>query len=161
MKITDIINIDTVLGKIAIIILIIIAVYYHLLLGVAVVLIFISIDEDIFEGMESMDSSKESPSQESPSQESPSQESPQDKFRKSNCQGQTLVKDDKTVTPDLIKDSFPNIKFDGDECNPCDVDCKFEIIDSNERLANESKLRGEDSNNIPVDRESVTKKQEQ
>lgn len=156
MKITDIINIDTVLGKIAIIILIIIAVYYHLLLGVAVVLIFISIDEDIFEGMESMDSSKESPSQ-----ESPSQESPQDKFRKSNCQGQTLVKDDKTVTPDLIKDSFPNIKFDGDECNPCDVDCKFEIIDSNERLANESKLRGEDSNNIPVDRESVTKKQEQ
>ena len=158
MKITDIINIDTVLGKIAIIILIIIAVYYHLLLGVAVVLIFISIDEDIFE---SMDSSKESPSQESPSQESPSQESPQDKFRKSNCQGQTLVKDDKTVTPDLIKDSFPNIKFDGDECNPCDVDCKFEIIESNERLANESKLRGEDSNNIPVDRESVTKKQEQ
>lgn len=156
MKITDIINIDTVLGKIAIIILIIIAVYYHLLLGVAVVLIFISIDEDIFEGMESMDSSKESPSQ-----ESPSQESPQDKFRKSNCQGQTLVKDDKTVTPDLIKDSFPNIKFDGDECNPCDVDCKFEIIESNERLANESKLRGEDSNNIPVDRESVTKKQEQ
>ena len=151
MKITDIINIDTVLGKIAIIILIIIAVYYHLLLGVAVVLIFISIDEDIFEGMESMDSSKESPSQ----------ESPQDKFRKSNCQGQTLVKDDKTVTPDLIKDSFPNIKFDGDECNPCDVDCKFEIIESNERLANESKLRGEDSNNIPVDRESVTKKQEQ
>jgi len=156
MKITDIINIDTVLGKIAIIILIIIAVYYHLLLGVAVVLIFISIDEDIFEGMESMDSSKESSSQ-----ESPSQESPQDKFRKSNCQGQTLVKDDKTVTPDLIKDSFPNIKFDGDECNPCDVDCKFEIIESNERLANESKLRGEDSNNIPVDRESVTKKQEQ
>lgn len=156
MKITDIINIDTVLGKIAIIILIIIAVYYHILLGVAVVLIFISIDEDIFEGMESMDSSKESSSQ-----ESPSQESPQDKFRKSNCQGQTLVKDDKTVTPDLIKDSFPNIKFDGDECNPCDVDCKFEIIDSNERLANESKLRGEDSNNIPVDRESVTKKQEQ
>ena len=156
MKITDIINIDTVLAKIDIIILIIIAVYYHLLLGVAVVLIFISIDEDIFEGMESMDSSKESSSQ-----ESPSQESPQDKFRKSNCQGQTLVKDDKTVTPDLIKDSFPNIKFDGDECNPCDVDCKFEIIDSNERLANESKLRGEDSNNIPVDRESVTKKQEQ
>jgi len=161
MKITDIINIDTVLGKIAIVILIIIAVHYHLLFGIAIVLIFISIGEDIFEGMESMDSSKESPSQEPPSKESPSQESPQDKFRKSNCQGQTLVKDDKTVTPDLIKDSFPNIKFDGDECNPCDVDCKFEIIDSNERLANESKLRGEDSNNIPVDRESVTKKQEQ
>ena len=156
MKITDIINIDTVLGKIAIVILIIIAVHYHLLFGIAIVLIFISIGEDIFEGMESMDSSKE-PS----SQESSSEESPQDKFRKSNCQGQTLVKDDKTVTPDLIKDSFPNIKFDGDECNPCDVDCKFEIIDSNERLANESKLRGEDSNNIPVDRESVTKKQEQ
>jgi hypothetical protein len=84
MKITDIINIDTVLGKIAIVILIIIAVHYHLLFGIAIVLIFISIGEDIFEGMESMDSSKESPSQESPSQESLSQESPQDKFRKSN-----------------------------------------------------------------------------
>jgi hypothetical protein len=156
MNITDIINIDTVLGKIAIVILIIIAVHYHLLFGIAVVLIFISLGEDIFEGMESMDSSKE-PS----SQESSSEESPQDKFRKLNCQGQTLVKDDKTVTPDLIKDSFPNIKFEGDECNPCDVDCKFEIIDSNERLTNESKLRGEDSNNIPVDRESVIKKQEQ
>ena len=156
MKIADIINIDTVLGKIAIVILIIIAVHYHLLFGIAVVLIFISLGEDIFEGMESMDSSKE-PS----SQESSSEESPQDKFRKLNCQGQTLVKDDKTVTPDLIKDSFPNIKFEGDECNPCDVDCKFEIIDSNERLTNESKLRGEDSNNIPVDRESVIKKQEQ
>ena len=124
MKIADIINIDTVLGKIAIVILIIIAVHYHLLFGIAIVLIFISIDEDIFEGMESMDSSKE-PS----SQESSSEESPQDKFRKLNCQGQTLVKDDKTITPDLIKDSFPNIKFEGDECNPCDVDCKFEIID--------------------------------
>lgn len=156
MKITDIINIDTVLGKIAIVILIIIAVHYHLLFGIAIVLIFISIDEDIFEGMESMDSSKE-PS----SQESSSEESPQDKFRKLNCQGQTLVKDDKTITPDLIKDSFPNIKFEGDECNPCDVDCKFEIIDSNERLTTETKLRGEDSNKIPVDRESVIKKQEQ
>ena len=133
MKIADIINIDTVLGKIAIVILIIIAVHYHLLFGIAIVLIFISIDEDIFEGMESMDSSKE-PS----SQESSSEESPQDKFRKLNCQGQTLVKDDKTITPDLIKDSFPNIKFEGDECNPCDVDCKFEIIDSNERLTTET-----------------------
>jgi hypothetical protein len=151
MKITDIINIDTVLGKIAIVILIIIAVHYHLLFGIAIVLIFISIGEDIFEGMESMDSSKESSSK----------KSPQDKFRKSNCQGQTLIKDDKTVTPDLIKDSFPNIKFDGDECNPCELDCKFEIIDSNERLINETKLRGEDSNKIPVDRENVTKKQEQ
>jgi hypothetical protein len=156
MNITDIINIDTVLGKIAIVILIIIAVHYHLLFGIAVVLIFISLGEDIFEGMESMDSSKE-PS----SQESSSEESPQDKFRKLNCQGQTLVKDDKTVTPDLIKDSFPNIKFEDDECNPCDVDCKFEIIDSNERLTTETNLRGEDSNKIPVDRESVIKKQEQ
>ena len=154
MKITDIINIDTVLGKFAIVILIIIAVQYHLLLGIAVVLIFISIGEDILEGMESMDSSKES------SEES-SEESPQDKFRKSNCQGKTLIKDDKTITPDLIKDSFPNIKFDGDECNPCDLDCKFDIIDSNERLATETKLRLEDSNNIPVDRKTVIKKQEE
>ena len=45
MKITDIINIDTVLGKIAIVILIIIAVHYHLLFGIAVVLIFISLDK--------------------------------------------------------------------------------------------------------------------
>lgn len=156
MNITDIINIDTVLGKIAIVIMILIAVHYHLLFGIAVVLIFVSISEDIFEGMESMDSSKESSSQ-----ESSSEDSPQDKFRKSNCRGQTLVKDDKTITPDLIKDSFPNIKFEGEQCNPCELDCKFEIIDSNERMTNESKLRGEDSNNIPIDRESVTKKQEQ
>jgi len=151
MDITNIMTVDTILGRITIIILIIIASHFHILFGIAIVLFFISINNNIMEGMTSMenkDSSKEPP-----------QKIIQDKFRKTNCQDTTLMKNNKEVTPDLIKKSFPNIKFMDGVCNPCDLDCNFEIIDSNERLSTETSLRAEDSNNIPIDREKKIKKQ--
>ena len=71
-------NLDTTLGKIVLIILIIIASHFHILFGIAIVLIAISLTEDIIEGMEDKESSKQSP---------------QDTFRKTNCKGNVLMKD--------------------------------------------------------------------
>jgi len=136
-------NLDTTLGKIVLIILIIIASHFHILFGIAIVLIAISSTEDIIEGMEDKESSKQSP---------------QDTFRKNNCEGNFLMKDNEIVTPDIIKKSFPNLTFSDKECNPCDVDCKFEIIDSEERITNEDNLKAQDSNSIPIDREKNKKK---
>lgn len=157
MGITNIINIDTILGKITIIILIMIASHYHILFGITIVLIFISISDASMEGMENMEDKKDTKNKDSSKE--PSQKTFQDKFRKTNCQDNTLMKNNKEVTPDLIKKSFPNIKFGDNVCNPCDLDCNFEIIDSNERLSTETSLRAEDSNNIPIDREKKIKKQ--
>ena len=148
MNLIDIFNIDNVLGKIIILILIIITTYHHILLGIVVFLFFISFKEGNIEGMENNKSSKDS-----------NTISPQNKFSLNNCENKKLLKNNKEITPKMIKQSFPNIKFHDDNvCNPCDLHCNFEIIDSNDRITNEQKLRPEDSKNNNINREDSIKK---
>jgi len=148
MNLIDIFNIDNVLGKIIIIILIIITTYHHILLGIIVFLFFISLKEGNIEGMENNKSSKDS-----------NTISPQNKFRLNNCENKKLLKQNKEITPKMIKQSFPNIKFQDDTlCNPCDLHCDFEIIDSNDKITNEQNLRPEDSKNNNINREDSIKK---
>jgi hypothetical protein len=80
-------------------------------------------------------------------------------FKKNNCKNGILMKDGKEITADSLKENFPNVKFDGDSCNPCGDECKFQIVSSAERVTNEENLRPQESNAQPVDRELVTKKQ--
>jgi hypothetical protein len=54
-------------------------------------------------------------------------------FKVNNCSNGMLMKDGKEVPSELIKHIFPNIKFLGDDCNPCDDDCKFEVVSSAEQ----------------------------
>jgi len=154
-------DLKTVLGKMLVIVMIMVATHFHMLAGVLVVLFVISINQYVIEGMENNgdDSSKESnASKESNKTDDSNGESSVSQFKKSNCVGGTLMKDGKKISNDLIKDSFPNLKFIGDTCNPCDDECKFEIISSVERLTNEENLRGEDSTTQPINREQAIQK---
>lgn len=157
----------SVLGKIMFIALIIIATHYHVLAGILVVLLVISMSQYVIEGMENKaDSSKESAdstdstdSKDSKEAKESTEESPMSLFKKNNCKNGILMKDGKEITADSLKENFPNVKFDGDSCNPCGDDCKFQIVSSAERITNEENLRPQESNAQPVDRELVTKKQ--
>jgi len=81
------------------------------------------------------------------------------KFKTDHCKNGKLMLNDTEVSSELIGTSFPDLKFKGDMCNPCDDDCEFEIVSSNEKLTVEENLRAKDSNTEPVDRETVIKKQ--
>ena len=160
----------SVLGKIMFIALIIIATHYHVLAGILAVLLVISMSQYVIEGMgNNTDSSKESAdstdstdstdSKEAKPVKEPTEETPVSLFKKNNCKNGILMKDGKEITADSLKEKFPNVKFDGDSCNPCGDDCKFQIVSSAERITNEENLRPQESNAQPVDRELVTKKQ--
>lgn len=141
-------NFDSLLAKLVFLILAIIAVHYHIVFGVIVILIFISLTQNVIESMEGTmkqydDSSKHSNVQ---------------SFKTKNCVNGKLMKDNKEITPQQVKESFPNIKFTGDTCNPCDEDCKFEIISSEEQITTEENLRAMDSNEVNVDRSQAIKK---
>ena len=161
----------SVLGKIMFIVLIIIATHYHVLAGILAVLLVISMSQYVIEGMgNNTDSSKEStdstdskdsttPAKDAKESKESTEESPMSLFKKNNCKNGILMKDGKEITPSSIKENFPNVKFDGESCNPCGDDCKFQIVSSAERVTNEENLRPQESNAQPVDRELVTKKQ--
>jgi Na+-transporting methylmalonyl-CoA/oxaloacetate decarboxylase gamma subunit len=157
----------SVLGKIMFIVLIIIATHYHVLAGILAVLLVISMSQYVIEGMgnntdsskDSTDSTDSTDSKEAKPAKESTEESPMSLFKKNNCKNGILMKDGKEITADSIKENFPNVKFDGDSCNPCGDDCKFQIVSSAERITNEENLRPQESNAQPVDRELVTKKQ--
>ena len=146
-----------VLGKLIAIVLIIIAAHFHILAGVLVLLFIVSMNHYVIEGMENNDSSKEQ--QQETKEESP-EESPMTLFKKDHCKNGLLMKDDKEITNELIQESFPNLKFNGETCNPCDDDCTFEIVSSSEQMTNEENLRPQDSNEHAIDREKTIKKAE-
>ena len=81
------------------------------------------------------------------------------KFKTDHCKSGKLMLNGNEITSDLINTHFPDLKFKGDECNPCDDDCQFEIVSTNEQLTNEENLRAKDSNSEPIDRETAIKKQ--
>ena len=148
-----------VLGKLIGLVLIIIAAHFHVLAGVLVLLFLISMNHYVIEGMENNDSSKESQEDSQKEEESQEEEeSPMSLFKKDHCKNGLLMKGDKEITSDLIKESFPNLKFNGEACNPCDDDCTFEIVSSSEQVTNEENLRPQDSNEHPIDREKAIQK---
>ena len=156
-------DINHVLGKIITLVLVIVAANFHILAGVLVLLFIISMNHYVVEGMENNDSSKESQNSSSEktqekTQEESQEESPISLFKTDNCKNGVLMKDGKEVTSDLIKESFHNISFSGDVCNPCDDDCTFEIVSSSEQMTNEENLRPHDSNEHPIDREKAIQK---
>ena len=146
-------NLHSVLGKFVFLVLILLATHYHLLFGVLVVLIYMSLAQHTIEGMENKEN-------DSKKDKNSSAKDLIAKFRTDNCKDGNLMKDEKEITPELIKESFPDIKFDSESCNPCDEDCKFQIVTSAEQLTNEENLRSQDSNATPVDRNMAIKKLE-
>jgi hypothetical protein len=183
-RMTDIFDFNTVLGKILIIIVILVATHFHIMAGVLAFLIIVSINHSVREGMENKDESSSTDSSEDAGDHSADNaddhSSDENKnhnkvsdingddadslissFKAENCKNGLLMKDGTEVAQDSISKSFPNVKFLGETCNPCDDDCKFEIVSSAERLTAEENVKPVNSSTIPVDREASTKKQDE
>ena len=174
-------HLSNILGKLLILVIIIVASHYHILAGILAVLIFISLNEtNVIEGMESkpkpkpkqkiaMTNKQPKPKQkiamtnmdDSDSDEKPSKETLIQNFKGKYCSDGKLMKNgtEVEINQQQITDNFPDITFLSDMCNPCDDDCKYDIISSSERLTVEDNLKSVDSNSSPViDRASVTAK---
>ena len=169
-------NIKSVLGKLMTIVVVIVATQYNVIAGVIALLVMIVFNNSIIEGMENKkdDSGKKSEDDNSKVSEGSKDDDSDDgvandksdsvddisKFRNDYCIDGKLTLDDKLVTMGTLKDSFPDLKFTGDACDPCEKDCQFEIISSNERLTVEENMRATDSNTEPVDHKEAIKKRE-
>jgi hypothetical protein len=158
-------SLNNLLGKLPILVIIIIASHYHVLAGVLALLLFIALTNTITEGMENNETDTKTDTEsvsesESESDLKPSKDSAKEMFKQKYCTDGKLMKDDKEVTPQEIKEAFPDINFSGEACNPCDDQCDFEIISSKEKITVEENLRAVDSNTEPVDRtKAITKSQ--
>lgn len=151
----------SVLGKVLFITLIIVATHFHLLAGIILILLLIIMRQTVSEGMTTMNESSSKDSKDSKtSKNSKEISNAVSTFKSEHCKNGKLMLNDKEITSDIIKNSFPNIKFSDKSCNPCDEDCGFEIVSSNEQLTVEENLRPKESNSQPVDHEkSITKRE--
>jgi hypothetical protein len=158
---------NSLLGKLFIVILIIVATHFHMFAGIIIVLLYVIISQTwMTEGMTTMSSSKDTKDSKESKESKDAKESADAKdsidsihtFRSDHCKNGKLMLDGKEITQDTISTSFPHLKFSGDSCNPCDDSCVFEIVSSNEQLTVEENLRSKDSNTEPVDHENAIKK---
>ena len=159
-------NINNVLGKVLIISVIMIAAHFHILSGVVAVLVFIILTSDVIEGMENNDENVEDDMDAiddmDATDDMDNSESSKDIrsiFKNKYCTGNKLMTSDNEITVQQLKE-LSNIKYTSGVCNPCDVDCDFEIISSNEKLTMEENLRSTDSNSYTIDREKTIAKGE-
>lgn len=147
-------NFNSLLAKIVFLLLAIWVSQYNILFSILVFLIYLYLDQSCIESMISYDSDNEVLTE--TSKVSTDQENK--KFIKTTCKNGNLMKSNKIVTPSEVSKSYPDIKFTNDECNPCDADCNFEIITTEERVTTEENLKPIDSNSLPVNRDDAIKK---
>ena len=162
---------NTELGRIVFIAFIICAASYKTYLGLLLVVLLISLEQ--METIEPMDNKKSSDDTSTDNKESTDGESTDDtstddtstddtstdnkinlinQFRKSHCRNGKLNKDSNhsDVSIDKISIMFPNVKFAGEACNPCDDKCKFSISTGLERMSVIENLKPVSSKSIPV-----------
>ena len=165
----------TMLGRLIFVFLIVVASCYKTYLGILLVLCLVILNQDqILEGMcsprnceacgSSLDSSKpncnsyindcivvngECQDKKKPPNSVLDQQNAQS-FRETNCMGSSLYKDsDNTnVSVDDVTNLFPNVKFTGEKCNPCDVNCQFIVTNGNEQLTIEENMKPISSKNF-------------
>ena len=157
-------KINNVLGKVLIISIIMVAAHFHILSGVIAVLLFIILTSDVIEGMENNDENVEDDMDATDMDDTDMDNSESSKdirsiFKNKYCTGNKLMTNDNEITVQQLKE-FSNIKYISGVCNPCDDDCDFEIISSNEKLTIEDNLRSTDSNSYTIDREKTIAKAE-
>ena len=163
-------SLNSVLGRSIILLSVMAAAHYHVLGGVAVLLVLIYFKSSIFEGMENEDTDMKDGDTDMKDGDSDMADEDSDmadedtggsskqsiaEFKKKHCIDGKLMKDDKEITTEEMKTAFPDLKFLSEDCNPCDIDCNFEIISSNERLTSEENIKAVDSSTISVDREKA------
>lgn len=159
---------NSVLGKLTLLVLVVLAAHYHLLAAILIVFLFIAFSENVIEGMENKDEDDENDektnsedSEDSEDSAKVSAHSLNGDFRKKNCLNGKLMKDGKDVSLDDIATTFPDIKFANNACNPCDEDCEFEIVSAEERITVEENLTPKDSNLEIVDHKKAIQKMDE
>lgn len=163
---------NSVLGKLALLVLVVLAAHYHLLAAILIVFLFIAFSENVIEGMENKDEVDENDEKKNSEDSEDIDENDEDSakvsahslnsdFRKKNCLNGKLMKDGKDVSLDDIATTFPDIKFANNACNPCDEDCEFEIVSAEERITVEENLTPKDSNLEIVDHKKAIQKMDE
>ena len=154
---------NSVLGKLTLLVLVVLAAHYHLLAAIFIVFLFIAFSENVIEGMENQDETDETDKSDDSDEDSAkvSRHSLNGDFRKKNCLNGKLMKDGKDISLDDIATTFPDIKFATNACNPCDEDCEFEIVSSEERITVEENLTPKDSNLEIVDHQKAIQKMDE
>ena len=79
-----------------------------------------------------------------------------DEFRKANCKGDKLYKGKDLVSIAQVAKMFPNVKFEGNPCNPCDTSCNFSMSTTTEQLTVEEDLKPKPSEQFRTSKEHVT-----
>lgn len=159
---------NSVLGKLTLLVLVVLAAHYHLLAAILIVFLFIAFSENVIEGMENKDEDDENDEKKNSEDSEDSEDSAKvsahslnGDFRKKNCLNGKLMKDGKDVSLDDIATTFPDIKFANNACNPCDEDCEFEIVSAEERITVEENLTPKDSNLEIVDHKKAIQKMDE
>lgn len=80
-----------------------------------------------------------------------------DDFRSTNCKNNELYKGDDKVSISQVAKMFPNVKFSGDKCNPCDTSCNFSISTTTEQLTVEEQLKPKSSQQFRTSKETINK----
>ena len=80
-----------------------------------------------------------------------------DDFRSTNCKNNELYKGDEKVSISQVANMFPNVKFSGDKCNPCDSNCQFSISTTTEQLTVEENIKPKPSEQFRTSKETVNK----
>lgn len=132
------------MGKIIFLTATILAGFRSLYAGILVALIYIILRRDymLVEGMENENESDSDTdeSDESESDDESKEQMTKPDFVKKYCKDGNV---DKSLNP-------PTLKYSGEKCNPCDVDCEFEVTSAHEQLTVDEALRPKDSKEIPV-----------
>ena len=123
------------LGKILFLILILTFAVKYRFLSFLVLILFICLNQTTYDFIEGMDN--------------------MDDFRKKNCKGKKLMKNNKPVSVDNISKHFSNLKFDEGKCNPCNKECKFKVTTSNEQLTKSEAVTPKDSKDSFIIKEAL------
>ena len=122
----------TMTGKIIFLSATIGAGFYSLYAGLLIAIIYIVLRKDfmLVEGMENEDNTSEDNNYSTDKMD----------FVKKYCKDGKV---DTSLNP-------PTLKYSNQKCNPCDIECNFEITSAHEQLTVDEALRPKESNSIPV-----------
>jgi len=154
---------NSFVGKAILLFFVVSAALHSTVTGLLLALVLIMLTEYNYEGFE--DNDTESTEVDIDTTETASEDTEADSsdavkdFRKKHCQAKDgsdeeifVDENGNEMSLDEIKQKYPNLKFDGDDCNPCSMECSFSISDGEEQITIEEGLRSKNSKEMFVNR---------
>lgn len=151
----------TLLGKVFLLIITVLAAQQSTVFGLLMALILVTFLEYNYEGFENGTNSEDDGSLTSKDKLATSQVYTSFKNKEEYLKQHCKI-DEKTntrsftdvngivLTPRQIKKKYPNISFTNKPCNPCSEECSYELTDSSEQFTVQENLRPKDSSTLPT-----------